>query len=102
MVARTMDQQGFCHNCNQKNRCQEVYEKLGNLPGESIFSKVMTAFLLPILVFIAFLAGFGKILSKVTDIKELQTVAGLLLALLVTCVCVLMVRVINRGLIKHK
>lgn len=102
MVATTMDQQGFCHNCNQKNCCQEVYEKLGNIQGGSIVSKVMTAFLLPILVFIACLAGFDKILAKVTIIKELQTIAGLLLALLVTCVCVLMIRVISRGMTKHK
>lgn len=102
MVARTMDQQGFCHNCNQKNRCQEVYEKMGNIQGGSITSKVLTAFLLPILVFIAFLTVFDKILAKVTDIKELQTAAGLLLALLVTCVCVLMIIVINKNMTKHK
>lgn len=97
-----MDQQEICHGCTQKSKCQEVYEKMGNIQGGPIVSKVITAFLLPILVFIACLACFDKILSKVTKIKELQTVAGLLLALLVTCVCVLMIRLINRGLIKHK
>jgi hypothetical protein len=102
MVMNTMDPQEICHECNQKNRCQEVYEKLGNIQGKSVVLKVLAAFLLPILVFIACLAGFDKILAKVTTIKELQTAAGLLLALLVTCMCVLITRVINKGLIKHK
>lgn len=102
MVMNTMDQQEICHECNQKNRCQEVYEKLGNIQGESVVLKVLAAFLLPILVFIICLAGFDKILAKVTTIKELQTAAGLLLALSVTLACILMTRVINRGLIKHK
>ena len=102
MVMNTMDLQEICHDCNQKNRCQEVYEKVGNIQGESVVLKVLAAFLLPILVFIVCLAGFDKILAKVTTMKELQTAAGLLLALLVTCACVLLTRAINRGLIKHK
>ena len=102
MVMNTMDLQEICHDCNQKNRCQEVYEKVGNIQGESVVLKVLVAFLLPILVFIVCLAGFDKILAKVTTMKELQTAVGLLLALLVTCACVLLTRAINIGLIKHK
>ncbi len=102
MAAKTMDQQELCHGCTKKSRCQEVYEKIGNIQGGSIVLKVITAFLLPILVFIVSLAGFDKILAKVTTSKELQTAAGLLLALLVTFVCVLITRVINKGLIKNK
>ncbi len=91
-----------CHECTQKSRCQEVYEKLGNIQRPSVVFNVLAAFLLPIVVFIVCLAGFDKILAKVTNNKELQTIAGLLLALLVTCVCVSMIRLINRGLFKHK
>lgn len=97
-----MVEQTNCQECTQKSRCQEVYEKMGNLQGGSIVSKVITAFLLPIVVFIVSLAGFDKILAKVTNIKELQTAAGLLLALLITCVCVWITSAINRSLIKHK
>lgn len=102
MVAKTMDQQEICHGCTQKSKCQEVYEKMGNIQGGSIVSKVITAFLLPILVFIASLAGLDKIFREVTKIKELQTVTCFLLALLITCMFVLMIRLISRGLIKHK
>jgi hypothetical protein len=97
-----MNLQEICHECNQKNHCQEVYEKLGNIQGKSVVLKVLAAFLMPILVFIVCLAGFDKILAKLTTIKELQTAAGLLLALLVTLACILMTRAINKGLIKHK
>lgn len=102
MAMNTMDQHEICHGCTKKSGCQEVYEKMGNIQGESVVLKVLAAFLLPILVFIVSLAGFDKILAKVTTIKELQTAAGLLLALSVTFVCVLMTRAINKGLIKHK
>jgi hypothetical protein len=102
MVMNTMNQQEICHGCTKKSECQKVYEKMGNIQGESVVLKVLAAFLLPILVFIVSLAGFDKILAKVTTIKELQTAAGLLLALLVTLACILMTRVINRGLIKNK
>jgi len=97
-----MVEQTNCHECTQQSRCKEVYEKLGNIQGPSVVFNVLAAFLLPIVVFIVCLAGFDKILAKVTTSKELQTAAGLLLALLVTCVCVLMTRVISRSLIKNK
>jgi hypothetical protein len=97
-----MVEQTNCHECTQQSQCQEVYEKLGNIQGPSVVFNVLAAFLLPIVVFIVSLAGFDKILAKVTTIKELQTAAGLLLALLVTCVCVLMTRAISRNLIKNK
>jgi uncharacterized membrane protein len=97
-----MVEQTNCHKCTQQSRCQEVYEKLGNIQGPSVVFNVLAAFLLPIVVFIVSLAGFDRILAKVTSNKELQTAVGLLLALLITCVCVWMIRVINRGMIKHK
>jgi hypothetical protein len=102
MAMNTMDQQEICHGCTKKSGCQEVYEKMGNIQGPSVVFNVLAAFLLPIVVFIGCLAAFDKILAKVTTIKELQTAAGLLLALSVTFVCVLMTRAINKGLIKHK
>jgi len=97
-----MVEQTNCHECTQKSRCQEVYEKLGNIQGPSVVFNVSAAFLLPIVVFIVSLAGFDRIVAKVTNNKELQTAAGLLLALLVTCLCVWITSAINRSLIKHK
>jgi DMSO/TMAO reductase YedYZ heme-binding membrane subunit len=97
-----MVEQTNCHECTQQSRCKEVYEKLGNIQGPSVVFNVLAAFLLPIVVFIVCLAGFDKVLAKVTTSQELQTAAGFLLALLVTLACILMTRVINKSLIKNK
>ena len=97
-----MAEEKFCQGCHQKHRCQEVYEHLSKIEGTPVVFKAVAAFLLPIVVFIVCLAGFDKILAKVTTIKELQTVVGFLLALMVSGICILIVKAINRGLIKHK
>ena len=83
-----MGEQKFCQDCNQKQNCQKVYHQLGNTKSPSVVFKVVVAFLLPIVVFIASLAAFEKILSKTVDTKELQTVFSLLAAVAVTIVFV--------------
>lgn len=83
-----MTQQEFCRSCGQKNHCQEVYQHLGNKEGPSIISRVIVAFLLPMMVFIAALAASEAILAKVVNKKELQIVLSLLLALAATAVFV--------------
>ncbi len=97
-----MAEQKFCQGCNQKHHCQEVYEKLGNIKGPPFVVGAVVAFPLPIVVFIVCLAAFDGILADVTNSKEVQTVVGFLLALLVTSVCILIIKAINRGLIKNK
>jgi hypothetical protein len=57
-----MDQQ--CKNCDQKERCREVFEKLGNSKAPPVLMKVIQAFLLPLVLFIAALAVMGKILAE--------------------------------------
>ena len=97
-----MAEEKFCQGCHQKHRCQEVYEHLSQIEGPVVAFKVVIAFLLPILVFIGCLATFKGILAEVTNSKGVQTVVGFLLALMVSGICILIVKAINRGLIKHK
>ncbi len=97
-----MDEQKVCQGCNYKSRCQEVYEKLGKIHGQSVVLKVLAAFLLPIVVFIGCLAASDRILAEVIHSKGAQTVVGLLLALLATCICILITRLINKGFINNK
>ncbi len=97
-----MADEKFCQGCHQKHRCQEVYEHLSHVRGTGVVFKVIFAFLLPIAVFIVSLAAFEEILAKVTQSKELQTVIGLILALIVSSAFVFISRVINRGLVKNK
>ena len=97
-----MAEEKFCQGCHQKHRCQEVYEHLSKVEGPSVVLKVILAFLLPILVFIGSLAAFEEILAKVIHSKELQTVIGSVLALVVSSAFVFIIRVINREFVKNK
>jgi len=97
MVEETMDEQKFCQGCNQKDECQKVYQHLGNFKGPSFVSQVIIAFLVPVMVFIVSLAVFEKIFTGAVNAKELQTVLSFLLALSVTFVCVLILRIICRS-----
>ena len=97
-----MAEEKFCRGCHQKHRCQEVYEHLSHIQGAGVVLKVILAFLLPIVVFIVSLAAFEGFLSKVVRSKELQTIAGLLLSLVVSSAFVFITRVINREFVKNK
>jgi predicted membrane channel-forming protein YqfA (hemolysin III family) len=98
MVEETMAEQKFCQGCNQKDECQKVYQQLGNVKGPSVVSKVIVAFLLPVVVFIVSLAVFERIFTRVVNAKELQTVLSFLMAMLMTFICILIVQAINRQL----
>ena len=97
-----MAQQKFCQECNQRHTCQDVYRQLGNTKSPSVVFKVVAAFLLPLMVFIAALATSEKILAKVINTKEVQTALSFLLALAVTFVCILIIKMIDRQLRKDK
>jgi predicted membrane channel-forming protein YqfA (hemolysin III family) len=71
---------------------------LGNVKGPSVVSKVIVAFLLPVVVFIVSLAVFERIFTRVVNAKELQTVLSFLMAMLMTFICILIVQAINRQL----
>ena len=97
-----MAQQKFCQNCNQKNSCQEVFQQLGKAQSRSVVFGVIIAFFLPLVVFIASLAAFDRILAKTIDAKQFQTALSFLMALLTTFTCILITRVINRQLSKNR
>ncbi len=97
-----MAQEKFCQECNQRHGCRDVYQQLGKAEGPSVVFKVVVAFLLPLMVFIAVLAASEKILAKTINSKESQTALSFLLALFVTSVCILIIKVIYRQLSKDK
>ncbi len=90
-----MVEQKFCQGCSQKHDCQDIYQKLANLKGPSVVLKVVVAFLLPILVFIASLAAFERMLAEAVNSEELLTALSFLLALSVTFGLMLIIKVIN-------
>ena len=97
-----MLQQKFCQECNQKRNCKEVYQQLGNTKNPSVVFKVVVAFLLPMVIFIASLVIFDHILAKVMNNKEAQTALSFLLALSVTFVAVLVIKMIGKQLRKDR
>jgi len=96
MVVKTMVEQKFCEDCKQKHDCRRIYEQLGDVEGPSVVIKVIVAFLLPLVVFIVSLAVFQEIFVRAISSQGLQAAFSFLLALVVTFVCILIVRVINR------
>ena len=91
-----MASQRFCQDCIQKHDCQRVYEQLGDSPCPSVALKAILAFLLPLIVFIVSLAVFERVLAGTINNERVQIALSLLLALLVTFVCMLITRVINK------
>jgi len=95
-----MAQQEICQNCNQKHDCQEIYRQLGDTKCPSVVTKAVVAFLAPLMVFIAVLAVFEKILAQAINPEELRTVLSLLLALLAASVCILIIKAVSKQLSK--
>ncbi|MHC4425402.1 MAG: hypothetical protein ACYSYV_04810 [Planctomycetota bacterium] len=91
-----MSQQELCRECNERHNCQEVYQQLGNTKGPSVVTKVVFAFLAPLVVFIASLAVFERMLAGVIEAEQGQIALSFLLALLATFACILIIRAANR------
>ena len=83
-----MAEQKFCKDCNQKDNCQNAYQQLGNIKCPSVVSKVILAFLLPVVIFVVSLAVFEKIFTEVIDTEELRTFLSFLLAMLMAFIFV--------------
>ena len=88
-----MSEQEFCRYCQERHECREVYRQLGEAEGPSVFFKVVAAFLVPLVVFIVSLVVFEGILAKVVSPGALKTGISLVLALSVTFVCILAIKV---------
>ena len=91
-----MAEQKFCQQCDQKHDCQKIYQQLGNIEAPSLAVKVIFAFLLPLVVFIASLAVFESILAGAISSERAHTAISFLLALLAALVFILVIRVANR------
>ena len=115
MVAKTMAQEDFCRDCSQADKCQDVYRKLGKAEGPSVALKVVAAFLLPLVVFIATLAVFKGIWANagvgvsqeaqnggLMNAEELRTAISFLLALAVTFIFILIIKKVTGSTAKDK
>ena len=78
-----MVQAKSCDGCSDAHDCKRVYEQLGHTGGPSVALKVIMAFALPIVLFLAALATFGHLLhERLTE--RYETPVAFVLALSVT------------------
>lgn len=103
-----MAQQEFCKDCHQKHDCKEAYRQLDDAECPSFVSKVIIAFLLPIVVFIVSIAVFEKVLSlhfsqngNYTSSHSLQTFISFVLASLVTFIYIFIMKIFTGKKIKE-
>ncbi|AQT67358.1 hypothetical protein STSP2_00502 [Anaerohalosphaera lusitana] len=90
-----MTQDKFCSNCPNKHDCKSIYEAMGNTKGESVVLKVIVAFLLPIIIFIAALMLSQELLADKLDGQKTEAVVPALIALGATLTWITVIYVIN-------
>jgi len=102
VMKKIMSEQEYCRHCHERHECQEIYRQLGKAKGPSVVFKVVAAFLVPLVVFIGSLTVFEWILGKMVNPGALKTGISLVLALLVTVVCILVIKMSRGHQRKHK
>jgi len=102
IMKKIMSEQEYCRHCHERHDCREVYRQLGKAEGPSVVLKVVAAFLVPLVVFIVSLAVFEGVLAKVVNPGALRTGISALLAVSVTFVCILVIKVACGQQGKHK
>lgn len=85
-----------CSQCGQKDRCSQMYEKLGQSKGPGVAWKVTAAFLVPIVVFIGSLAGLNRLLQGTFE-GNMLTLISFSAAVILTLLTVFLIRMVGRG-----
>ena len=70
----------LCKGCQHQNACEDVYRRLGHSTGPAVTQQVLVAFVGPMLVFVAALAGARQLWSCLVYPKVI-TLASFLTAL---------------------
>jgi hypothetical protein len=74
-----VDQQQ-CKNCEQRHNCQEVYRKLSDPNGPKVLSKVIQAFLVPLVIFIFSAFAADRFLAEKLKSEPVRNLAVLAMA----------------------
>jgi hypothetical protein len=91
-----MAQPDVCDSCRHAHTCKEVYGRLGSAEGPSVASKVVIAFLLPMVMFVVALGAFGGLLDDIVA-QPYQTPLTLVLALATSAALMLVARLLVRS-----
>ncbi|PKL47851.1 MAG: hypothetical protein CVV39_05185 [Planctomycetes bacterium HGW-Planctomycetes-1] len=94
---RFMTDQEQCENCGQKHNCQEIYRQMSHSKAPNVLSKVVQAFVVPLVIFIIALAVSEKLLAE-----RLQSEAGKTLAALAISVSAVLLYLVILKLWRRK
>jgi len=92
-----MTDQQQCQNCGQRHNCQEIYRQMSNSKAPKVLSKVIQAFVVPLVIFILILAVSEKLLAE-----KLQSEAGKTFAALAASVSVVLLYLVILKLWRRK
>ncbi len=93
-----MSEKQFCQKCSERQSCQQVYQRLGEAQGPLVVRRALLAFLLPMMVFIVVLVVSERLLAEVIVPEALRILTSIIIALSVTSVCMLIIKVVTRRL----
>jgi hypothetical protein len=85
-----------CDGCEQQNHCREVYAKLGQNKGPNIALKAVTAFVVPIAVFVAAALLIQNLLKNIVKNASLLVLIQLATGLAAAGIVVFMIRRFSR------
>ena len=91
-----MDQQQ-CQNCEQKHNCQEVYKQLGQSKAPKVLSKVILAFLLPLILFVFSIAITEKRLNETLKSEAIRDLAAFAAGVLVVFLYLIVLKLWRRN-----
>ena len=94
MSMKLCNQCGYRHN--RGRCCIDIYQQLGKTKGPSVVGKVLLAFIVPLLVFIASLISAAYILSIFIAEEGTNSFLAFLIALAVTVIIVQVIRKCTR------
>jgi hypothetical protein len=85
-----------CDGCEQKDRCAEVYEKLGHSEGPNVASKAVAAFIVPVAAFVAAVLIAQPFLKNKIENAKLMVLIELAIGLAAAAAAVFIVRRLTR------
>jgi hypothetical protein len=85
-----------CNGCEQKDRCQEVYEKLGHSEGPNVASKAVAAFIVPVAAFVTAVLIAQPFLKNKIENAKLVVLTELVIGLATATAAVFTVRRLTR------
>jgi hypothetical protein len=84
-----------CQSCGMQDTCKEAYKKLGECNAPSVLTKVISAFLLPLILFIISIVLGQKYLMGILKSERSADLAAFAAAVVVVFLYLLTLKVIN-------